>query len=771
MKEKDKIEIISEEEEIKINPPLSPDLNNLRLACPECDLIPALFFDVKSKNIYKISAACENKHLINNSPAREFYEKYMKIKEPSKDTLKDFICSKHNSNYNSFCKSCQKNICKECADIEHKNHFISQYFELLPSNEEIIQLKNSIDKEINDVEEFLCDTYKKWIAEIQQKFNELIDNIRYKNKLYNFIINFYETKEFNYQNIYNIKIISKNQLKRNPLTQEIQTLKNLIERNTTALNEKNVENMTKDEIEESKSKYLKLKTAQFLKILNLLNSDINSNYKFVPFEGSNNKKEQSLESFLEDKNDSINELSEYAVINPYNKSTSIKLNDSISNNNQKILSESISESNKDFNEKQNLEEKMQFSNEVKLTKKKLGQTIPQESIVHCMALLKDKEGKDTNKFATGLENGNINIYYFDKKTNKIYLDYEIKEHTKAVTYIIGLKGGRILTCSQDYTMKLIEETLAYSYLLSFWKRYYIIQTFTKPNTDKYNIFQPVCAIEMNINTIISGDWKKITLWKLLKKTEKKPKKKIKNFSFDLMDYNNNKYNYYYEIYKEMDISSSVTSLLNIDNKTFISAHYGQGVVTFYNIYEETQKTLDKIRCVDSAPQCMNLIELQKEGNNPKEKIVVIGGYKCLYLISVKNQSLIDKISLPGNDYIKCIINSGIHYLSNGFICAGLFNQFSYNLVHYNAKSQLGFSELVVNEISKIKETGKNAINSILILKKNNKDESCNQKNIVLVTAGNDQNVNSYLEKEGSDEDDEDDDEDDDVEIIEKKNIV
>ena len=110
----------------------------------------------------------------------------------------------------------------------------------------------------------------------------------------------------------------------------------------------------------------------------------------------------------------------------------------------------------------------------------------------------------------------------------------------------------------------------------------------------------------------------------------------------------------------------------------------------------------------------------------------------------------------------------MHYLSNGFICAGLFNQFSYNLVHYNAKNQLGFSELVVNEISKIKEIGKSAINSVLVLKKNYKDDSCNQKNIVLITAGNDQNVNSYLEKEGVDEDDED--EDDDIEIIEKKNI-
>jgi hypothetical protein len=54
------------------------------------------------------------------------------------------------------------------------------------------------------------------------------------------------------------------------------------------------------------------------------------------------------------------------------------------------------------------------------------------------------------------------------------------------------------------------------------------------------------------------------------------------------------------------------------------------------------------------------------------------------------------------------------------------------------------------------------------LKKNYKDDSCNQKNIVLITAGNDQNVNSYLEKEGVDEDDEDD--EDDIEIIEKKNI-
>ena len=744
MKEKDQIKIAQEENKVDLN----TDLNNMRLTCPECDLIPALFFDIKSRNIYQISAACENKHTINNIPVKDFFEKYIKKKESSKESLKDFICSKHNVNYNSFCKSCQKNICKECADIEHKNHFISQYFELLPTNEEIIQLKNSIDTENNDVEEFLCKTFKKWLEEINNKFNELLESIRYKNKLYNFIINFYESKEFNYQNIYNIKIVSQNQQKRNLLTQEIQTLKNIISQNSSSLN---------DSIEK-KNSLLKLKTMQILKILNLHDSDINANYKFISSEEIN--KEQSLESFLDDKNENQNELNKYIVTNPYNK-TKTNFSGDLSNN--KALN------NKDLKTEKDLEEKMQLSNEVKLTKKKLGQTIPQESIVYCMTLLKDKEGNNTNKFATGLDNGKINVYYFDKRTNKIYLDFEIKEHTKAVTFITGLKGGRILSCSYDNTMKLIEETLAYSYLLSFWKRYYVIQTFIKPDSNQYKIFQPICAIEMNVNTIISGDYTNLTLWKLVKKSEKKHKKKIKNFSFDLIDYNKNKYEYYYEIYREISISSSATSLLNIDNQTFISAHYGPSIVTFYNIYEETSKTLDKIRCVDSANQCMTLIELQKNKNNLKEKIVVIGGYKCVYLLSVKSQCLIDKIILPGNDYVKCVINSGINYSSNGFICAGLFNQFNYDLVHYNTKSQLGFNELTVREISKIEKASKSAINSILFLKKNNKDDSCNQKNIVLITAGNDQNVVSYLEKEADDEEEED--EDDDVEVIDKKNII
>ena len=754
MKETEEIEEIKETKEIKeikekneikpnvnnsinqknLSKLLSSNLNDLRLSCPQCDFIPALFNDTKSKNIYQISSACENKHLISCMPVKQYFEHSVNLKDSSKSLLNDFICLKHNVNYNSFCKTCQKNICKECSDIEHKRHFISQFYEILPSNEEIIQLKNSIDNEVNDISVFLTETFNKWINELQQKFNELIENLKCKNKLYNFVINFYETKEFNYQNIYNIKIISENQLKKNPLTQEIQTLKNLIYREEE--NEKIKKQKNNLNENETKENYFKLKSSQFIKILNTINSDYNVNYKFTSFESAS----QILTNFLNDKNDKNSEteasqLSDYVIINPYKKEESnIK-----------------SSKNKNIENEKNLNEKMEFANEVKLNRRKLNDKIVVGTKINCLSVLKDYNGKLTNKFAAALDNGNINIYYVDPKKNMIYLDFEIKEHTKSVSYLTCLHDGRILTCSQDGTMKLIEET--YSYILSFWRRYYLIQTLTRPNSDKYDPFQPISVIEMSNNTLVSGDWKHIIIWKL----KKQKNKNKKDFSFDINDYNRDKYSYIYVIFKEINITTSVTALIKIDEKNFVSAHYGSKTVTFYNIYDNSFKTINNIRCVDSATQCMALIEAKKqESNYLKEKIIVVGGYECIYLLSIKNQNLIDKIRIGGNNYIKCLVNSGIEHVSNGFICGGLFDQYNHDIVHYNTKTQLGFNEIVVNEMGRIKETDKGTLNSVIFLKKNINDNSCNQKNIVIITGGNEEVIKEYYEKEENDDEEEDD---------------
>ena len=261
---------------------------------------------------------------------------------------------------------------------------------------------------------------------------------------------------------------------------------------------------------------------------------------------------------------------------------------------------------------------------------------------------------------------------------------------------------------------------------------------------------------MNDNTLVSGDWKSIIIWKLIKKSEKKHKNKDKiNYSFNINSYNKNKYNYYYEIYKEIDVQTSVTCLLNINGNDFISAHYGPGIVTFYNIKDESQKkTLQKISCMNSS-QCMTMIEVQKPDNNwQKDKIVVIGGYKCIYLLSVSQQSLIDKIILPGNNNVRCIINSGILNTSNGFLCGGFYDDSTYDIVHYNTKNQLGFSELVVNEISRIKDASKKEINSILFLKKNVNNESFDAKNLIVITGGKEECIKTYTEREEEEDEDE-----------------
>ena len=676
---------------------LSANLGNLRLSCPQCDLIPALFNDIKSKNIYNISSACENKHLISCSPIKSYYHLCMNFKNSSTNNIKDFICIKHNDNYNSFCKTCQKNICKQCSATEHNYHFISQFYELLPTNEDIIQLKNSIDYEMNEVDVFLKKTFQNWINELQEKFNEFLQIIHCKNKLYNYIINFYETKEFNYQNIYNIKIISHNQLKNNPLTKELENLRNLINSN----NDKKEQEL--DEL------FFQEKTSQILKILDIINVESNTKYNF-----------SRVESNLD-----------------YSKKESNISNDFII-----LEKENFELKEKDNSQDDSINEKIEFANEVKLAKRELTHTIETECIVNALTVLNDYKGRPINKFAAGLTNGIINVYYVDPKKNKIYLDYEIKEHTKGVLYLTCLHDGRILSCGEDGCMKLTEET--YSYILSFWRRYYLIQTLTRPNSDKYDPFQPTSVIEMNDNTLVSGDWKQIIIWKL-KKNEKKKKD---DFIFDIKDYNKDRYSYFYEIFKEIKVQASVTALLKIDENNFVSAHYGPSIVTFYNINDNKSNTIKKIRCVDSATQSMILVQTLKPGSSyQKDSIIIVGGYNCVYLLSVKEQNLIDKIIIPGNKNIRCLFNTGIDHVSNGFICGGLYNQNNYDIVHYNIKTQSGFIEFALNEISRIKKIEKGTINSVIFVKKNIKNKSLDQNNIVVISTGNQQTINFYYEKE------------------------
>ena len=72
-------------------------------------------------------------------------------------------------------------------------------------------------------------------------------------------------------------------------------------------------------------------------------------------------------------------------------------------------------------------------------------------IANSLPLLKDDKGKNINKFTAWWDDGNINIYYL------IYIFLKVKKHKKSFTYLACLTNGKIIFCSQDGTIKLIEE--------------------------------------------------------------------------------------------------------------------------------------------------------------------------------------------------------------------------------------------------------------------------------------------------------------------------
>ena len=106
------------------------------------------------------------------------------------------ICIYHKEIYESYCKTCSKNICKYC--IYHFNHDLINLQEIQPKKEEIDLLKITIKKFEEDYNKFLTEifSWKKILDEMIISFQNQIKEIqRIKNDI-NFCLN-----NYNYANI------------------------------------------------------------------------------------------------------------------------------------------------------------------------------------------------------------------------------------------------------------------------------------------------------------------------------------------------------------------------------------------------------------------------------------------------------------------------------------------------------------------------------------------------------------------------------------------
>ena len=112
------------------------------------------------------------------------------------------LCTYHNEQYFSFCKSCCTQICRFCED-SHFNHELIDFKIIQPQKEEIDLLKEIIKKYEEDYNNILSKiiSWKKMIDNIISSFQAQIKNNQKMNQNIDFIFN---KCDYNYMNYYSI---------------------------------------------------------------------------------------------------------------------------------------------------------------------------------------------------------------------------------------------------------------------------------------------------------------------------------------------------------------------------------------------------------------------------------------------------------------------------------------------------------------------------------------------------------------------------------------
>ena len=114
---------------------------------------------------------------------------------------RNYICKIHNEYYIKFCKDCKMNLCFLCEN-DHKSHEGIFYHNILPNYNEIKEMNNTLKNSIN--------TFRKNIKEITDKLTDIADNMDLCEEINNFVIENYETRNRNYEDLQNMNEINSN---------------------------------------------------------------------------------------------------------------------------------------------------------------------------------------------------------------------------------------------------------------------------------------------------------------------------------------------------------------------------------------------------------------------------------------------------------------------------------------------------------------------------------------------------------------------------------
>ena len=165
------------------------------LKCSKCNL------NLENSELFKCEickciycCTCSIEDIKKNGHEKELYKYQIKK------------CMKHNMSFNTYCLSCKKNLCLYCIKEEniHENHEIKNYIEIMPSSNNIKNLKSKIKEKLKYVN-ILIEKIDKWKKEIIRKTEELKQNLRDEISLFEKIIfNYnYSFPNYTYYQIFN----------------------------------------------------------------------------------------------------------------------------------------------------------------------------------------------------------------------------------------------------------------------------------------------------------------------------------------------------------------------------------------------------------------------------------------------------------------------------------------------------------------------------------------------------------------------------------------
>ncbi len=220
------------------------------------------------------------------------------------------------------------------------------------------------------------------------------------------------------------------------------------------------------------------------------------------------------------------------------------------------------------------------------------------------------------------------ILIYNKEMNNV--DLMIKEHSKCIFNIYQSSNGNILECCAGGLISIYELTSLYSYKC--------IQSFIAHDKGVGNI------IEIKDGRFIScSDDKKIKIWKL--------KNNQLIFENILVEY----------------IQNYFSNILEYEDNKIILSPIKKGSIVFWDI--NNLKNLNEIEDIE----CYWSWNVMKKFSND---IIVVGGRNYIYLLSIKNQNLINKLEI---DSICC----SLFCLNDGTLLLGDYDGYLHQYIFKN----------------------------------------------------------------------------------------